>query len=80
MLLSFTPPSAMSTLKKMKAFSQVAAHAEHHLRVRKAEGGDGRMLTVIQPLTEPQERATEVAAMLGLGLPAAEQMLAEAQK
>ena len=59
---------------------QVAAHAEHHLVVRKAEGSDGRMLTVIQPLTDARERATEVAAMLGLGLPAAEQMLADAQR
>jgi len=48
--------------------------------VRKAEGSDGRMLTVIQPLTDAHDRATEVAAMLGLGLPAAEQMLAEAQR
>ncbi len=47
--------------------------------MRKAEGVDGRMVTVIQPLTELSERATEVAAMLGLGLPAAEQMLATAQ-
>ena len=48
--------------------------------MRKAEGVDGRMVTVIQPLTDASERATEVAAMLGLGLPAAKQMLAAAQQ
>jgi hypothetical protein len=47
------------------AVRQVAAHAEHHIIVRKAIADDGRMLTRIQTLAEEDERAHEVADMLG---------------
>lgn len=59
---------------------QVAAHSQHHLCVRKAVSPDGRMLTVIEHLAERSAREAEIAAMLGLGLPAAQQMLREAEQ
>lgn len=57
---------------------QVAAHADHHLCVRKDVTPDGRMLTVVQPLHRSDERVAEVAAMLGLDADAAHAMLRDA--
>lgn len=57
---------------------QVAAHAEHHLCVRKDAAPDGRMLTAVVPLHSEADRAAEVAAMLGLDLAAARAMLRDA--
>jgi DNA repair ATPase RecN len=55
---------------------QVAAAAEHHLVVRKALGADGRPVTRFAALESRAERASEVAAMLGLDVAAAEALLA----
>ena len=59
---------------------QVAAHSQHHLCVRKVVAEDGRMLTVIEHLADSASREIEIAAMLGLGLPAAQQMLRDAEE
>jgi len=53
----------------------VAAHAEHHLCVRKARSQDGRVLTQFDALTERAERLGEISAMLGLPEAAAEDLL-----
>ena len=58
---------------------QVAAHSQHHLCVRKGLSAAGRMVTLIEHLSDESDRETEIAAMLGLGLPAARQMLRDAQ-
>ncbi|CAI5958010.1 unnamed protein product, partial [Closterium sp. NIES-64] len=51
---------------------QVAVHADAHISVSKQIGGaDGRMRTTAARLTSLEERASEVAQMLGLGLPSA---------
>lgn len=57
---------------------QVAAHAEHHLCVRKASGIDKRMLTRFELLQQRPERVAEISAMAGLGPDAAEELLAAA--
>lgn len=57
---------------------QVAAHADHHLCVRKDVAPDGRMLTAVVPLQRDEERVAEVAAMLGLDADAAQVMLRDA--
>jgi DNA repair ATPase RecN len=57
---------------------QVAAHAEHHVVVRKSVDGEGRAATSFAVLEQEGERAQEVAAMLGLGTGEALQMLREA--
>ena len=59
--------------------SQVAAHADHHICVRKTVDQNDRMVTTMQPLLTHEERRQEVAAMLGLGLAEAEQLLEAAQ-
>ena len=56
---------------------QVAAHAVHHICVRK-ETVQGRVLTTFQPLSSREEREVELAAMLGMDLPAARQLMAAA--
>eukprot|EP00803_Ostreobium_quekettii_P001314 evm.model.scf_926.1 EVM.evm.TU.scf_926.1 scf_926:4055-7364(-) len=43
---------------------QVAAHANHHVRVRKTAGDDGRVVTCFDILNRPEDRASEVADML----------------
>lgn len=53
----------------------MAAHAEHHIVVRKSVDDDGRALTKFALLDAESERAEEVAAMLGLGVGEALQML-----
>ncbi|CAI5471153.1 unnamed protein product [Closterium sp. Yama58-4] len=51
---------------------QVAVHADAHISVSKrVDGADGRMRTTAAHLTTLEERASEVAQMLGLGLPSA---------
>ncbi|CAI5491018.1 unnamed protein product [Closterium sp. Naga37s-1] len=51
---------------------QVAVHADAHISVSKhMDGADGRMRTTAARLTTLEERASEVAQMLGLGLPSA---------
>lgn len=59
---------------------QVAAHSQHHICVRKAVSAEGRTVTLIEHLADEGAREAEIAAMLGLGLPAAQQMLSEAQQ
>lgn len=54
---------------------QVAAHAEHHICVRKHVDTDGRVVSTFDTLSEREERLQEVAAMLGLPLPAAEELM-----
>ena len=58
--------------------SQVAAHAEHHLCVRKAQGPDERLLTRFDLLAERAERLAEISAMAGLPPAAVEELLAAA--
>ncbi|GJP86813.1 hypothetical protein CLOP_g16789 [Closterium sp. NIES-67] len=51
---------------------QVAVHADSHISVSKhVDEADGRMRTTAVRLTTLEERALEVAQMLGLGLPSA---------
>lgn len=57
---------------------QVAAHAEHHLCVRKAKGPDERLLTRFDLLAERGERLAEIGAMAGLPPAAVEELLAAA--
>ena len=57
---------------------QVAAHAEHHLCVRKAVGADDRVVTQFDALQQRPERLAEISAMLGLPAGAAEQLMAAA--
>lgn len=57
---------------------QVAAHAEHHLCVRKAKGPDERLLTRFDLLAERAERLAEISAMAGLPPAAVEELLAAA--
>ncbi|KAG7672745.1 hypothetical protein KSW81_001698 [Nannochloris sp. 'desiccata'] len=54
---------------------QVAAYAEHHICVRKHVDMDGRVVSTFDALSEREERLEEVAAMLGLPLPAAEELM-----
>ncbi|KAK9798188.1 hypothetical protein WJX73_001384 [Symbiochloris irregularis] len=58
---------------------QVAAHAQHHVVVRKQLDPSGRVLTRFTPLQSQKEREGEVAAMLGLGLPQAQMLMHAAQ-
>lgn len=44
---------------------QVAAHADHHLCVRKAVDPEGRVQTSVEALVDLEDRAHEIAAMLG---------------
>ena len=44
---------------------QVAAYADHHLCVRKAVDSEGRVQTSVDALLDINDRAHEVAAMLG---------------
>ena len=56
--------------------AQVAAHAEHHLCVRKAADADGdRMVTEFWMLHNRGERLREISSMLGLPEAAAEELL-----
>jgi DNA repair ATPase RecN len=59
----------------------VAAHAHHHLCVRKGvpAGGDGRVVTRFEALVESEARTAEVAAMLGMSPAAAEDLMRAAQ-
>ena len=57
---------------------KVAAHAEHHIRVLKAIGADGRALTAFETL-DAEQRCEEVAAMLGMGRTEARHLLVAAQ-
>jgi DNA repair ATPase RecN len=56
----------------------VAAHAEHHLCVRKAVGADDRVVTQFDALQQRPERLAEISAMLGLPEAAAEELMAAA--
>ncbi|GMH43682.1 hypothetical protein BSKO_11604 [Bryopsis sp. KO-2023] len=58
---------------------QVAAFAGHHIKVQKSERSDGRLVTEFVILTEPTDRAEEVADMLGVGHMAAVKLLCDAQ-
>ncbi len=57
----------------------MAAHAEHHICVRKGEGEDGRPVTRFEILAAESERVQEVAAMLGLGPAEALQLISSAR-
>lgn len=59
---------------------QVAAHAQHHLAVRKSLSESGRVVTEFVPLTALTDREHEVAAMLGLGLNEAQSLMQAAQQ
>ncbi|GAB4813044.1 hypothetical protein N2152v2_000090 [Parachlorella kessleri] len=59
---------------------QVAAHAQHHICVRKGVDGSDRMVTRFESLRDPEARLQEVSAMLGLTLAAAEELMAAAQR
>lgn len=59
---------------------QVAAHAEHHICVRKKVDGDGRVVSKFEILSSREERLDEVAAMLGLPLAAAEELMLAAEQ
>jgi len=54
---------------------QVAAHAQHHVCVRKAQDGDGRVVSRFGALSSYADRLREVADMLGLPLSAAEELM-----
>ena len=45
---------------------QVAAHAAHHVRVRKCLGIEGRPETVVEPLVTAETKSQEIAAMMGV--------------
>jgi DNA repair ATPase RecN len=55
---------------------QVAAHAEHHVCVRKGADAGGRVVTRFDTLSSYEDRRQEVAAMLGLPAAAAEELMA----
>lgn len=58
----------------------MAAHAEHHLCVRKSvDPSEGRTITQFELLEERGERLREVSAMAGLPAAAVEELLAAAQ-
>jgi len=62
---------------------QVAAHAEHHLKVRKLAGEDGRVLSDFEMLEGEDSRVEEIAAMMGTAgdhRQMAEQMLRSAAR
>ncbi|GAQ81284.1 putative DNA recombination/repair protein [Klebsormidium nitens] len=55
---------------------QVAAYADQHVRVVKEPGQDGRSVTRAEVLDKEEARLEEIASMLGLGIPAARDLLA----
>jgi hypothetical protein len=67
--------------------AQVACHAEQHIRVHKqhnnnstgAGGGPGRVTTRFQHLESDEDRIQEVAAMMGMGVEVAANVLASAR-
>lgn len=54
---------------------QVAASANHHICVRKQVTDDGRVLTRFEALTDEAEKLQEVAAMGGMRIEEARNML-----
>lgn len=59
---------------------QVAAHAEHHICVRKAVDAGGRLVTRFERLLDRNARLGEVSAMLGLSEEAAENVMRAAEE
>lgn len=59
---------------------QVAAHAATHVRVAKGTEIEGRVTTRFQHLSSFGERAEEVAAMMGMDVAHAEDMLHQASQ
>ena len=59
---------------------QVAAHADYHICVRKGVDDDGRMVSKFEILSSREERLDEVAAMLGMPLGAAEDLMKAAEQ
>jgi DNA repair ATPase RecN len=57
---------------------QVAAHAATHVRVAKGTEVEGRVTTRFQHLSSFSERSEEVAAMMGMEVALAEDMLHQA--
>ena len=75
------PNAPQHTKQECTACSlQVAAHAEHHLCVRKATAEDDRVCTQFEQLQARSERLREISAMLGLPERAAEDLLQAAQQ
>ena len=74
----------LSPVRLAPSAPQVAAHASHHICVRKAtaEGAEGsgpRLVTRFDTLVEPGARRAEIAAMLGLTEAAAEDLMRAAE-
>lgn len=67
--------ASVSQILCVSHLPQVAAHADHHICVRKATDVQGRVQTVFEHLDSTEARAEEIAAMLGLGLTEAFQLL-----
>eukprot|EP00884_Botryococcus_braunii_P022424 jgi/Botrbrau1/8866/Bobra.50_2s0023.2 len=75
-----TPASGVGQVLCVSHLPQVAAHAEHHICVRKGVEADGRPLTRFQALREETQRIEEVADMLGMGREEALQLLRAASE
>ena len=60
---------------RQSEYLQVAAHAQHHLAVRKGLSAEGRMVSRFEPLLSAGDREREVAAMLGMGLAEAHSLM-----
>jgi len=58
--------------------AQIASFADHHLVVEKAKGKDGRNVVTVRELTDPDEKARELARMMSGGV--TEKAVARAQE
>ncbi|KAL3146260.1 hypothetical protein ABBQ32_002962 [Trebouxia sp. C0010 RCD-2024] len=74
-----TQPAQTSQILCVSHLPQVAAYADSHLCVRKTRDPGGRIRTTIAALDSVNDSAQEIAAMLGLGLTEAWQLLEAAQ-
>jgi DNA repair protein RecN (Recombination protein N) len=65
--------------------AQIASFADHHLVIEKSSGADGRNVVNVRDLTSAQEKASELARMMGGGVTAkamarAHELLEEARR
>jgi DNA repair protein RecN (Recombination protein N) len=65
--------------------AQIASFADHHLVIEKSPGADGRNVVNVRDLTSAQEKASELARMMGGGVTAkamarAHELLEEARR
>ena len=76
------PPSSSSSSSAqvlcVSHLPAVAAHAQHHVCVRKSTDSEGRVVSTFEVLDSEDDRLQEVAAMLGLPQAAAEELMAQA--